>query len=185
MAKAAGKAKPSPIAPFLYHLYKSGRCLMAEEEVNYEVGGEMGDYHFTPDRDPQPANREVTPNPGSPTNSPTGQPTGQPSAPSPSSPPQPGRPTKRQKHTPRGETRKSPPQPEGERRVPVTEEQARLEPSQPDPVVGEPGENIEIEDPEEEETQPWVSRPFEDLKDILGMVKGQYYVLQNELVLTG
>ena len=48
----AGKSKPSPIYPFLYHLYESKGLLMKEEEIDYRAAQELTRYRITPDRDP-------------------------------------------------------------------------------------------------------------------------------------
>ena len=48
----AGKTKPTPICPFLYHLYESKGLLTEEEETDYEAAQELNRYRITPDRDP-------------------------------------------------------------------------------------------------------------------------------------
>ena len=47
-----GKSKPTPICPFLYHLYESKGLLMEEEETDYRVAKELTWYRITPDHDP-------------------------------------------------------------------------------------------------------------------------------------
>ena len=47
----AGKTKPTPICPFLYHLYESKGLLTKEEETNYKAAQELNRYRITPDRD--------------------------------------------------------------------------------------------------------------------------------------
>ena len=48
-----GKTKPTPICPFLYHMYKSKGLLTEDEETDYIVAQELNRYLITPDRDPE------------------------------------------------------------------------------------------------------------------------------------
>ena len=48
----AGKTKPTPICPFLYHLYESKGLLTEDEETDYTTAQELNRYRITPDRDP-------------------------------------------------------------------------------------------------------------------------------------
>ena len=45
----AGKAKPTPICPFLYHLYESKGLLTEDEETNFSAAQELNRYRITPD----------------------------------------------------------------------------------------------------------------------------------------
>ena len=45
----AGKTKPTPICPFLYHLYESQGLLIEEEETNYRAAQELTRYRITPE----------------------------------------------------------------------------------------------------------------------------------------
>ena len=47
----AGKAKPTPICPFLYHLYESKGLLTEEEETDYKAAQELNRYQITPNWD--------------------------------------------------------------------------------------------------------------------------------------
>ena len=47
----AGKSKPTPICPFLYHLYECKGLLMEEEETNYTMAKELNRYRIMPERD--------------------------------------------------------------------------------------------------------------------------------------
>ena len=49
----AGKTKPTPICPFLYHLYKSKGLLTEDEEIDYKAAQELNRYRITPDQDPE------------------------------------------------------------------------------------------------------------------------------------
>ena len=50
---AAGKTKPTPICPYLFHLYESKGLLTEDEETNYRATEELTQYRITPDRDPE------------------------------------------------------------------------------------------------------------------------------------
>ena len=45
------KTKPTPICPFLYHLYESKGLLTKDEETDYIAAQELNRYRITPDRD--------------------------------------------------------------------------------------------------------------------------------------
>ena len=47
----AGKSKPTPICPFLYHLYKCKGLLTEEEETDYTTAKELNRYRITLERD--------------------------------------------------------------------------------------------------------------------------------------
>ena len=47
----AGKAKPTPMCPFLYHLYKCKGLLTEEEETDYTTVKKLNWYRITPERD--------------------------------------------------------------------------------------------------------------------------------------
>ena len=49
----AGKTKPTPICPFLYHLYESKGLLTEEEETDYKAAQELNRFRITLDRDPK------------------------------------------------------------------------------------------------------------------------------------
>ena len=47
----ARRAKPTPICPFLYHLYKCKGLLTEEEETDYTTAKELNRYEILPERD--------------------------------------------------------------------------------------------------------------------------------------
>ena len=47
----AGRAKPTPICPFLYHLYECKGLLTEEEETDYTTAKELNRYEIPPERD--------------------------------------------------------------------------------------------------------------------------------------
>ena len=51
LAKGVGKSKPTPICPFLFHLYDGQGLLTGDEELNYRTAKEMVGYRITPDPD--------------------------------------------------------------------------------------------------------------------------------------
>ena len=53
----ASKTKPTPICPFLYHLYESKRLLTKDEEIDYKATQKLNRYRITPDRDPESENK--------------------------------------------------------------------------------------------------------------------------------
>ena len=84
LAKGVGKPKPTPICPFLFHIYEGQGLLTAEEELDYRTAKEMAGYRITPNPDSRPGSDEDEPAP----------------APAPSLQPGPSRtPTKRRKST--------------------------------------------------------------------------------------
>ena len=63
LAKGVGKPKPTPICPFLFHIYEGQGLLTAEEELDYRTAKEMAGYRITPDPDSQPRSDEDKPAP--------------------------------------------------------------------------------------------------------------------------
>ena len=49
----AGKTKPTPICPFLYHLYESKGLLTEDEETDYKSAHELNRYRISPEQDPE------------------------------------------------------------------------------------------------------------------------------------
>ena len=47
----AGKSKPTPICPFLYHLYECKGLLTEEEETDYTTVKELNRYRISPEQD--------------------------------------------------------------------------------------------------------------------------------------
>ena len=47
----AGKSKPTPICPFLYHLYECKGLLTEEEETDYTMAKELNRYRISPEQD--------------------------------------------------------------------------------------------------------------------------------------
>ena len=123
LAKGVGKPKPTPICPFLFHLYEGQGLLTANEDLDYRTAKEMAGYRITPDPDLQPGSGEDKPTP----------------APAPSPRPRPSRtPNKRRKSTYRarsgsplvrskGPSSPVPPQPQPREQQPGTRPEEGLE----------------------------------------------------------
>ena len=58
LAKGVGKSKPTPICPFLFHLYEGQGLLTADKELDYRTAKEMAGYRITPDPDSRPGTDE-------------------------------------------------------------------------------------------------------------------------------
>ena len=63
LAKEVGKPKPTPICPFLFHLYEGQGLLTVDEELDYRTAKEMAGYRITPDPDSRPGTDEDKPTP--------------------------------------------------------------------------------------------------------------------------
>ena len=63
LAKGVGKPKPTPICPFLFHLYEGQGLLTADEELDYWTAKEMAGYRITPDPDLRPGTDKDEPVP--------------------------------------------------------------------------------------------------------------------------
>ena len=61
LAKGVGKPKPTPICPFLFHLYEGQGLLTADEDLDYRTAKEMAGYRITSDPDSQPGSGEDEP----------------------------------------------------------------------------------------------------------------------------
>ena len=48
LAGGMRKPKPTPICPFLFHLYNSQGLLTEEEETDYKTAKELAGYRITP-----------------------------------------------------------------------------------------------------------------------------------------
>ena len=63
LAKGVGKPKPTPICPFLFHLYEGQGLLTADEELDYRTAKKMAGYRITSDPDLRPGTDEDEPTP--------------------------------------------------------------------------------------------------------------------------
>ena len=173
---AVGKAKPTPICPFLYHLYKCKGLLTKEKETDYTTAKELNRYRISPERDEDLDSRvlRIT-------------------GPEPLRAPAPINQVKR-----RNQFRKSnqvpglspPIRSRGEGSRPSSKGGRSLSPRPPSPMPLSPRpaspqperQQLEVqpatEQLEEEGDKPWVRRPFDPVRESYKVVKSQYLVME-------
>ena len=179
-----GKAKPTPICPFLYHLYECKGLLTEEEETDYTMAKELNRYEIPLERD-EDSDSEVLRITG----------------PEPQSASAPVNQVKRgnrvrkshqasegsQPIRSRGEG--SRPSPEGGRPVsrpvsprpvsrPVSPRPVSPQPERPQPEQSQPEDQLVLEQPEEG-GKPWVRRPFDPVRESYKVVKSQYQAMES------
>ena len=172
----AGKSKPTPICPFLYHLYECKGLLTEEEETDYTTAKELNRYRISSERD-QDSDSGVLRITG----------------PEPQRAPAPINQVKRGNRF-----KKSHRTPEGSPSIQSRREGSRLSskggrpmsprPISPRPVSPRPASpqlerqqlevRPEVEQPEEEGDKPWVRRPFDPVRESYKVVKSQYQVME-------
>ena len=181
LVDVVGKAKPTPICPFLYHLYECKGLLTEEEETYYTTAKELNRYRISPERDedsdsgvlhitgseplraPAPVNQVKRRNwfrksNQAPRLSPPIRSRGEGSRPSSEG----GRPLSPRPLSPR---------PLGPRSV-------SPRPASPQPERQQPKIRPATEQPEEEGDKPWVRRPFDPVRESYKVVKSQYLVME-------
>ena len=142
-----GKSKPTPICPFLYHLYESQGLLTEDKETDYRATQELTRYRITPNPEPESEHesegvRIIT----------RFAPTVQKPAIVLANQVKQG---KRLKHTYRAPARSPPVWSKGEGSRPQSK-RPQLEEPQPESQL----EPSRPEQPKEEEERPWVHKPF-------------------------
>ena len=173
---AAGKAKPTPICPFLYHLYECKGLLTEEEETDYTTAKELNRYRISSERD-EDSDSGVLHITG----------------PEPLRAPAPINQVKRRNRfrksnqvpelsppiRSRGE--ESRPNSEGGRPLspgPPSPRPLSPRPANPQPERQQPEIQPATEQPEEEGDKPWVRRPFDPIRESYKVVKSQYLVME-------
>ena len=172
----AGKSKPTPICPFLYHLYECKGLLTEEEETDYTTAKELNRYRILPERDQDSDSgvlRITGPEPQR--------------APTPINQVKRGNRFKKSHRTSEG----SPPirsrgegsWPSSEGGRPMSPRPISLRPVSPRPASlqlerQQPEVRPEVEQPEEEGDKPWVRRPFDPVRESYKVVKSQYQVME-------
>ena len=176
-----GKAKPTPICPFLYHLYECKGLLTEEEETDYTMAKELNWYRITPERD-QDSDSVVLRITG----------------PEPLRAPAPINQVKRRNRFKKGHRtpEESPhirskgegsrlssdggrplsPKPLSPR--PLSLRPVSPRPASPQPERQQPEIRPVAEQPEEEGDKPWVRRPFDLVKESYKVVKSQYQAME-------
>ena len=177
----AGKSKPTPICPFLYHLYECKGLLTEEEETDYTMAKELNRYRISLERDEDSDTgvlRITGPEPQR--------------APAPTNQVKRGNRFKKSHQTPglsppirsRGEGsrpssaggRPLSPRPLSPRRISPRPVSPR--PASPQPERQQPEIRPEVEQPEEEGDKPWVRSPFDSVRESYKVVKSQYQVME-------
>ena len=159
LAKGVGKPKPTPICPFLFHLYEGQGLLTADEELDYRTAKEMARYRITPDPDSQPGidKDEAVPTP----------------APSPQPGPSSRTPNRRRKSTYRAPTGLPPVRSRGPSSPIPPEPQPRAQQpaprSNPKPQGAQP------------EGQEWVEKPFISVTKSIQQARMQYESMEEAL----
>ena len=163
----AGKSKPTPICPFLYHLYECKGLLTEEEETDYTMVKELNQYRISPERDQESDSgvlRLTGPEPLR--------------TPAPINQVKNGNRFKKSHQTLEG----SPPirsrgegsRPSSDGRRPMSPRPMSPRPVSPRPASPQPEIRPEVEQPEEEGDKPWVQRPFDPVRESYKVVKSQY-----------
>ena len=167
----AGKSKPMPICPFLYHLYESKGLLIEDEETNYTATQKLNRYWITPDQD-QDSDSGVLRITGLELQR----------APAPMNQVKWGNRVKQTHRALEG----SPPtwsrgegsRPNSEGAHPMNPRPMSPWPDSPPPErpqpEQQPEQRPELEQPEEKEDKPWVRRPFDPVRESYKVVKSQY-----------
>ena len=178
LVDVAGKAKPTPICPFMYHLYECKGLLIEEEETDYSTAKELNRYKIPPERDEDSDSgilRITGPEPRR--------------APAPVNQVKRGKRNKKSHQEPEGSQpirsrgEESRPSSEGARPVsrpvslrpasprPGSPRSASPRPASPRPLSSQP-ERLQPED------RPWVWKPFDPVRESYKVVKSQYLVME-------
>ena len=181
LVSGAGKAKLTPIFPFLYHLYECKGLLTEEEKTDYTTAKELNRYRISPERDENsdsgvlritgseplralaPVNQVKRRNRFRKSNqtpklSPPIRSRGEGSRPSSKG----GRPLSPRPLSPR----------------PLSPRPVSPRPACPQPERQQPEIRLAAEQPEEEGDKPWVRRPFDLVRESYKVVKSQYQVME-------
>ena len=157
------KAKPTPICPFMYHLYECKGLLTEEEETDYTTAKELNRYEIPPERD-EDSDSEILC----------------------ITRPEPKRALASVNQVKRGKrNRKSHQEPEGSQPIRSRGEGSRPSsegarsvsrpvsprPASPRPLSSQP----ERSQPED---RPWVRKPFDPVRESYKVVKSQYLVIE-------
>ena len=182
----AGKAKSTPICPFLYHLYECKGLLTKEEETDYTMAKELNWYEIPLERNEDSDSgvlRIIGPEPQR--------------APAPVNQVKRGNRVKKSHQAPEGSQpirsrgERSPPSSEGGRPVSPRPVSPRLvsprlvspqpERPQPERLQSERSqpEDRPVLEPSKEEDKPWVRRPFDLVRESYKVVKSQYQAMES------
>ena len=180
----AGRAKPTPICPFLYHLYECKGLLMEEEETDYTTAKELNRYEIPPERD-EDSDSEVLlitgPEPRR--------------APAPVNQVKRGNRVRKNRQAPEGSQHVrlrregSRPSSEGARPMSRLESPRAASPRPVSPRLASPrpvsprllSSQPERSQPErlQPEDRPWVRKPFDPIRESYKVVKSQYQAMES------
>ena len=178
----AGKSKPTPICPFLYHLYECKGLLTEEEETDYTTAKELNRYQISSERDqdsdsgvlritglePQKASAPINQVKRGNRFKKSHQTLGL-------SPPIRSR---EEGSRPSSEGRRPmSPRPLSPR--PISPRPVSPRPASPQPERQQPEIRPEVKQPEEEGDKSWVRRPFDPVRETYKVVKSQYQVMEH------
>ena len=155
LARGVGKSKPTPIFPFLFHLYEGQGLLTADEAVDYRTVKEMAGYRITLDPDSRPGTDEDEP------------------VPTPAPSPRPGlsrTPNWRRKSTYRVPSGSPPVRSRGP---------SSLVPPEPQQPIGRPDSQPQGAQPEG--GQEWVEKPFVGVARSIRQARVQYESMEEVL----
>ena len=179
----AGRAKPTPICPFLFHLYECKGLLTEEEETDYTTANELNRYEIPPERDEDSDSGVLHITGPEPTR-----------APAPVNQVKRGKRNKKDRQAPegsqpvrsRGEGSRPVSRPESPRPAiprpasprPVSPRPLSTNPERSQPDQSQPEVGPALERPEEGE-KPWVRRPFDLVRESYRVVKTQYQAMES------
>ena len=186
----AGKAKPTPICPFLYHLYECKGLLTEEEETDYTTAKELNRYEIPSERDEDLVSGVLRITGPEPQRAPTlvnqvkrgnqvkkshqasegSQPIqsrGEGSRPSSKGGRPVGRPVSPRPVSPRPVSPR-----------PISPQSERPQPERSQPEQSHPKDRPVLKPPEEGD-KPWVRRPFDPVWESYKVVKSQYQAMES------
>ena len=170
----AGKAKPTPICPFLYHLYECKGLLMEEEETDYTMAKELNRYEIPPKRDEDSDNGVLR------ITGPELQ-----RAPAPINQVKRGNRVEKSHQAPKGSqpirSRGEGSRPSSEGGRPLSPKPLSPRPVSPRPASPQPERQQPAIQPKAEQTEedkPWVRRSFDPVRESYKVVKSQYQAME-------
>ena len=175
----AGRAKPTPICPFLYHLYECKGLLTEEEETDYTTAKELNRYEIPPERDEDLDSGVLLITGPKPRR-----------APAPVNQVKRGNWVRKNRQAPEGSQpfrsrgEGSRPSSKGARLVsrPASPRPVSPRPASPRPVSPRPlSSQSERLQPERSqlEDRPWVKKPFDPVRESYKVVKSQYQAMES------
>ena len=174
----AGRAKPTPICPFLYHLYECKGLLTEEEETDYTTAKELNRYEIPPERDEDSDSGVLLITRLEPRR-----------APAPINQVKRGYRVRKNRQTPEGSQHvrlmgegsrptsegaipvSRPESPRAASPRPVNPRPASPRPVSPRPLSSQP-ERLQLED------WPWVRKPFDSVRESYKVAKSQYQAME-------